>query len=117
MKDRFKISDDVISRIAMTEMIRVPGVCDTNNSSLNNNTVIREIETFFLQKDVIKRVKIEKLEGAINLTLYITVYSDHKILDVALEVQKRVKNAIENITDLEISQVNVHVQNILINTN
>lgn len=104
--DVIKIADDVINRIAEETAYRVEGVVDNSNVKIDGMKDILNVKNFTKQT----KVTTDELEG--NIDLYITLEYGYNIIDVASEIQDRVKEAVENMTDLEVSKVNVHVTGI-----
>lgn len=64
------------------------------------------------KKNFSKGVKVEVGEKEAAVDLYIIVEYGVRIPDIALTVQEKVKSAIENMTGLEVVEVNVHVQGV-----
>ena len=93
-----KISNDVVATIAGLAALEVEGV-DTITSLtdklLKNNGVKIQIE-----------------DGKVTLDVVITVEYGMAIPEVSLKVQENVKNTVETMTGLEVSQVNIQVQEI-----
>lgn len=93
-----KISNDVIATIAGLAAIEVEGVETTSTFTdklLKNNGVKIQIE----EDDVI-------------LDVMIIIDYGISIPDIAFKVQENVKNTVETMTGLKVSQVNIHVQGI-----
>ena len=93
-----KISNDVIATIAGLAAIEVEGVGTTSTFTdklLKNNGVKIQIE----EEDVI-------------LDVMIIIDYGISIPDIAFKVQENVKNTVETMTGLKVSQVNIHVQGI-----
>ena len=57
-------------------------------------------------------VKIQIEDGKVTLDVVITVEYGMAIPEVSLKVQENVKNTVETMTGLEVSQVNIQVQEI-----
>jgi uncharacterized alkaline shock family protein YloU len=66
------------------------------------------------RKNLSKGVKVSVGENSAAIDLYVVVEYGVKIPDVALEVQENVKKAVQSMTGLNVSAVNVHVQNVMI---
>ena len=91
-----KISNDVIATIAGLAAVEVEGVGTTSTFTdklLKNNGVKIQIE----EEDVI-------------LDVMIIIDYGISIPDIAFKVQENVKNTVETMTGLKVSQVNIHVQ-------
>ena len=93
-----KISNDVVATIAGLAALEVEGV---------------ETNTTFTDK-ILKNngVKIQIEDGKVTLDVVITVEYGMVIPDVCTKVQENVKNTVETMTGLEVSQVNIQVQEI-----
>ena len=93
-----KISNDVIVTIAGLAALEVEGVetiTSLTDKLLKNNGVKIQIE-----------------DGKVTLDVVITVEYGMSIPDVSSKVQENVKNTVETMTGLEVSQVNIQVQEI-----
>lgn len=93
-----KISNDVIVTIAGLAALEVEGVetiTSLTDKLLKNNGVKIQIE-----------------EDKVTLDVVINVAYGMSIPDVSLKVQENVKNTVETMTGLEVSQVNIQVQEI-----
>lgn len=106
------ISEDVIGIIAGLAASEVEGIAgmslgfvDGINQILGNN------------KKYSKGVKVE-LEGKkVTIDLFVNVKYGVRIPDIAWSAQNSVKNAVENMTGLEIAAVNINVQGITFDKN
>ncbi len=104
------IADEVIATIAGTAAIEVKGVfCTPTN---NKGAIINWINKKNFSKDVV--VKIEDNEIAVDVSIVINF--GHNIAEVSLEVQEKIQNALEVMTGMTVSEVNVNVVGIVENT-
>lgn len=108
VKGCIKISDDVVATIASITARETEGVAGMSTG------IAGEIYEFIGKKVPTKGVKVETGEGTVTVDIYIIVNYGVKINEVAGEVQLKVKNAIEEMTNLNSEAVNVHVQGIKI---
>ena len=60
-------------------------------------------------KNLSKGVKVDVLEGVVTVSLALNLKYDYNIMDVTRKVQDKVKNAVENMTGLEVADVNIKV--------
>ena len=60
-------------------------------------------------KKLSKGVKVDVLEGVVTVSLALNIKYDYSIVDVTARVQDRVKSAIENMTGLEVADINIRV--------
>ena len=99
-----KIADDVITRIAQEAATRVEGV-------YNSYTTKRDIGDFLPGRGQSKtKVTADEEKSVVDIS--IVVEYGRNILEVAEEVQDAVKISLENMTDLDITAVNVHVNGV-----
>lgn len=99
-----KIADDVITRIAQEAATRVEGV-------YNSYTMKRDIGDFLPGRGPSKtKVTADEEKSVVDIS--IVVEYGRNIVDVAEEVQDAVKISLENMTDLDITAVNVHVNGV-----
>ena len=108
VKGSIKISDDVVATIASITAREIEGVAGMSTG------IAGEIYEFIGKKLPTKGVKIETGDGTVTVDVYIIVNYGVKINEVAGEVQLKVKNAIEEMTNLNSEAVNVHVQGVKI---
>lgn len=64
------------------------------------------------KKNATKGVKVEVTDNNVVIDLTVSVKYGFKIHEVCLNVQKSIKNAVETMTGLNVSEVNVSVQSI-----
>ena len=102
-----KIADDVIAVIAGAAASEVPGV-----SSMAGGFAGGISEVFSGKKNFAKGIKVEAGEKETRIDVNIIVEYGVRIPDVAFEIQNRVKKAVENMTGLNVEEVNVHVQGV-----
>ncbi len=54
-------------------------------------------------------VKIAQTKDGLNIDVYINVYSNYNVSDVACRVQENIKNSIISMTEMPVKNINVHV--------
>ena len=91
-----KISNDVIATIAGLAALEVEGV--------------ETITTFTDKLLKSNGVKIQLEEEDVNLDIMVMIEFGISIPDIALKIQENVKNTVETMTGLKVSQVNIHIQ-------
>jgi uncharacterized alkaline shock family protein YloU len=104
-----KISDEVVGVISGLATTEVKGIVGMSASLVGGITQILSG-----RKNLSKGVKVSVGENSAAIDLYVVVEYGVKIPDVALEVQENVKKAVQSMTGLNVSAVNVHVQNVMI---
>lgn len=101
-----RIADEVVSIIAGLATIEVEGIAGMSGGFVGG------IAEILGKRNLSKGVKVAVGETETAIDLYIITDYGISIPDVAKAVQKNVKSAIENMTGLDVVQVNVHVQGI-----
>lgn len=104
-----KISDEVVGVISGLATTEVKGIVGMSASLVGGITQILSGK-----KNLSKGVKVSVGENSAAIDLYVVVEYGVRIPDVALEVQENVKKAVESMTGLYVSAVNIHVQNVMI---
>lgn len=101
-----KIADDVVSVIAGKAASEVEGVYGMSGGFAGGITEV------FGKKNFSKGIKVDVQEQDVKIDVNIIVEYGARIPDVAFEIQNRVKKAVENMTGLNVVEVNVHVQGV-----
>ena len=102
-----QISNDVVAVIAGVAVSEVPGVAGMSGGFAGGIT-----EVLSGKKNLAKGIKVDISEKAVKIDVNIIVEYGSRIPDVAFEIQNRVKKAVENMTGLNVEEVNVHVQGV-----
>lgn len=95
-----KIADDVVAIIASTAVSEVSGVAGMAGG----------LAGVFGGKT--KGIKVDVESKVAKIDVNIIAEYGVRIPDVAFEIQSRVKKAVESMTGLDVSAVNVHVQGV-----
>ena len=98
-----KIADEVVAIIAALAATEVEGVASMAGNITNE--VIGKLGI----KNLSKGVKVDVLEGVVTVSLALNLKYNYNIMDVTGKVQEKVKNAVENMTGLEVADVNIRV--------
>lgn len=98
-----KIADEVVGIIAALAATEVEGV-----ASMAGN-ISNELISRLGMKNLSKGVKVDVLEGVVTVSLALNMKYNYSIMDVSAKVQEKVKSAVENMTGLEVADVNVKV--------
>lgn len=104
-----KISDEVVGVIAGLATTEVKGIVGMSASLVGGITQI-----LAGKKNLSKGVKVSVGENSAAIDLYVVVEYGVRIPDIAVEAQENVKKAVESMTGLNVSAVNIHVQNVMI---
>ena len=100
-----KIADEVVAIIAALAATEVEGVASMAGNITNE--VIGKLGI----KNLSKGVKVDVLEGVVTVSLALNIKYNYSIVDVTGKVQEKVKNAVENMTGLEVADVNIVLYN------
>lgn len=99
--DSLQISTEVIAKIARCAALEVEGVaevsCGTQNKKLKD----------LLEASIQPPVAVEMRDGTAELTLHLIMASGARIPAVAEKVQENVKSAVQNMTSVTVSRVNL----------
>lgn len=95
-----RISDEVIASIAAIAIKDVAGVVDFTESEKLSS------------KKITKNVKSEMKDGGITVDLDVAVEYGVNIPEIAWEIQRKVKKAVESMTGLSVLRANVYVKDI-----
>ena len=98
-----QIADDVVAIIAGLAATEVQGV-----SSMAGN-ITKEIISKLGVKNLSKGVRVTVEEGKVCVDVSINVEYGYAVTDVSYKVQDKVKTAIENMTGLNVTEVNVRI--------
>ena len=108
-KDRIgevQIADEVVTIIAGLAATEVDGV-----ASMAGN-ITNELVSKLGMKNLSKGVKVEVLDGVVTVDLTLNIEYGMNILETSKKVQEKVKAAIENMTGLEVADVNIHIASV-----
>ena len=98
-----QIADEVVAIIAGLAATEVEGV-----ASMEGN-ITNELVSKLGVKNLSKGVKITVLEGVVTVDLTLNIEFGKNILEVSKKVQDKVKSSIENMTGLEVADVNIRI--------
>ena len=95
-----KISDEVIAIIAGTAAMEAEGVAHVDTADVKS------------KKNAGRSVRIEVSENQVNVGISIAVSEGHKISEVTQDVQRKVKTAVETMTGMLVSSVDISVMSL-----
>ena len=98
-----QIADEVVAIIAGLAATEVEGV-DSMAGNITNELVGK-----LGMKNLSKGVKVDVLEGVVTVSLALNLKYNYSIMEISTKVQEKVKNAVENMTGLEVADVNIKV--------
>jgi len=100
------IADEVVEIVAGVAATEIEGVAGMSGG------IGGGIAEMLGRKNLSKGIKVETDEQKATIDLYVIMGYKVRIPDVASQIQENVKRAIEGMTGLMVSAVNVHVQGI-----
>lgn len=106
-----QIADEVVAIIAGLAATEVEGV-----ASMAGN-ITNELVGKLGMKNLSKGVRVEVLEGTVSVELSLHMKYGYNIPEVSAKVQDRVKSAIENMTGLSVSDINIRIAGVDIEKN
>ena len=100
------IADEVVAIIAGLAATEVEGV-----ASMAGN-ITNELVSKLGMKSLSRGVKVTVLEGVVTVDLSLNIEYGKNVLETSRTVQERVKTSIENMTELEVADVNIHIASV-----
>ncbi|MCR4618281.1 MAG: Asp23/Gls24 family envelope stress response protein [Lachnospiraceae bacterium] len=97
------IADDVVAMIAALAAAETDGVANVGN------TYTSELMSKVGVRDKTMGVKVDIRENTVRVSLAITIMNGFSIPEISQQVQKKVKNSVENMTGMTVKSVNVRV--------
>lgn len=111
ISSNLNISEEVISVIAGLAAAEVEGVSGMSLGFVDG------VSEMFGKKKYSKGVKIEIDNGYVVIDIFVIVQYGVRIPDVAWSIQNNVKEAVENMTGLNVRAVNINVQGVTFDKN
>ena len=96
-----QIADDVVAMIASLAAAEVEGALVGN--------ITNELMSRVGMKKLTKGVKVEVVDGVVSVDIAIVIEYGHNIPQTSRNVQNKVKAAIENMTGLEVADINIRI--------
>lgn len=105
-----QIADDVLVAIVQTATMEIDGV----------HSIISTLASEIMEKlgkKTNKGINIFNNNNKLTININLSIKQNYKILEVAQNVQNKVKSAMESMTGLEIDKININVVSIEIDKN
>lgn len=99
------VSTEVLEKMAELAACEIEGVKGVAKRAI-------DIKGALKNKSVVKGVKVESVNGAIDINVYICVDQKAKMREVAEAVQQNVKDKIQTMTGTAVTRVNVNIEDI-----
>ena len=100
-----QIADEVVAIIAGLAATEVNGVAHGRQYHKRTGK-----QTWM--KNLSRGVKVTVLEGVVTVDLNLNIEYGKNILETSKKVQEKVKSSIENMTGLEVADVNIHIASV-----
>ena len=97
-----QISTDVIAKIVKLAALEVDGVAEVS-CGVQNKKLKSLLESASIQPPVV----VEMRDGTANITLHLMMQFGARIPSVAEKVQENVKSAVQNMTNVTVSRVDL----------
>lgn len=98
-----RVSDEVVAIIAGLAATEVEGV-----ASMAGN-ITNELVGKLGMRNLSRGVKVTIIETAVTVDLALNIEYGRNILETSKKVQERVKSTLENMTGLEVADVNIRI--------
>ena len=102
-----KIADNVVAIIAGLAATEIKGV-----ASMAGN-ITNELVAKLGMKNLSKGVKVDVQEGVVTVALNLNIEYGYNIYETSKTVQEKVKSAIENMTGLDVADVNIRIAGVV----
>ena len=103
-----EISNEVISIIASVEALSVEGVMNMRGS------LTGDVVEMLGMKNQAKGIKTGIADDVVSIDVSLVVGYGKNIVEIAEKVQTKVKEAVMNMTGLEVAEVNVYIEDVAI---
>lgn len=103
---KLSINTEVLRKMAEIATLEVEGVAAIAKKNYDLKDAVKA-------KGPFQGIKIESVNGALQIGIYITVKKGAKVKDVAAKVQENVKDKIQTMTNTAVTRVNVVVADIV----
>ena len=104
-KTELSVSTEVIEKMTEIAALEIEGVKGIAKKAIDLKGAIKA-------KSVVKGVKVESVNGAISITIFICVESHSKMREVAEAVQQNVKEKIQTMIGTAVTTVNVNIEDV-----
>ena len=104
-KTELSVNTEVLEKMAEIAAKEVDGVAGLSKKSIDLKGIVKT-------KNAFKGVKVENINGAIEISVYICVKHNAKAREVAERVQSNIKDKIQTMTGNAVTQVNVNIADI-----
>lgn len=104
-KTELSVNTEVLEKMAELAAKEVEGVAGLSKKAIDLKGIVKT-------KNAFKGVKVESINGAIEISVFICVKQNVNVRQVAERVQENIKDKIQTMTGNAVTQVNVNVADI-----
>lgn len=102
-----QISDDVLAVISAMAALEVDGVVGMAGN------ITSEIVAKLGMKKLSRGVRVDVADNSVMIDVSIILKMDENIIEISKKVQDKIKTTLENMTGLEVANINVNISNVL----
>ncbi len=103
------VNTEVLEKMAEIAAKEIEGVAGLSKKAIDLKSAVKTKQAF-------KGVKVENVNGAIKINVYICVEKNASVKEVAEKVQANVKEKIQTMTNTAVTKVNVTVADVKFDT-
>lgn len=100
-----EINTDVIEKMVTFATLEVEGTASMSKKSV-------DIKGIVSTGSALKPVKVSVKNGAVDIDVYVSVKQGANVKEVAENIQKNVKDKVQDMTGNAITRVNVHISDL-----
>ena len=104
-KTELSVNTEVIEKMAEIAAKELDGVAGLSKKTIDLKGIVKS-------KNAFKGVKVENINGAVEISVFICVKQNARVKEVAEKVQSNIKEKIQSMTGNAVTQVNVNVADI-----
>ncbi len=104
-RTELSVNTEVLGRMAEIAAKEISGVAGLSKKAIDLKGAVKSKTPF-------KGVKVESVNGALKINVYICVEKDASVKEVAEKVQENVKDKIQTMTGTAVTQINVIVADV-----
>ena len=104
-RTELSVNTEVLAKMTEIAAKEIDGVVGLSKKAINLKGAVKS-------KNPFTGVKIESVNGALKLNVYICVKKDAVVKEVAEKVQENVKEKIQTMTGTAVTEVNVNVADV-----
>lgn len=109
-RTELSVSTEVLEKMAELAAKEVDGVEGVSKRTMDLKGIMKT-------KNAFKGIKVENINGAIEISAYICIKQNAKAKEVAEKVQQNIKDKIQTMTGNAVTRVNVSIADIEIENN